>query len=296
LPTNDSAAEASPPKATGVTDYGYRWYDPLTGRWLSQDPIGEQGGINLYGMIGNDAVNYYDEYGLKKNGHHIIPWSEFNGKVSRAVRKFFDSDVARIFNEVYTTHNFKSIEGISHHKYNELVREELSKFLGEGNLRKMTVESAAKFLNHIKALPSTHEITQFNRGIIDEAVTEITRKLGDEAAKAARSSIEAAYKSGAKVVETAPRSIGKKAGVVGFVVTAYFFVGEAKAQGVGNALFDEVAGMIQSPVNVPGTPLGVLPPELVTGVLNLEKRTLNRIAPKIMGASVCGEPTSVEFK
>lgn len=37
-------------------DYGYRYYDPVTGRWPSRDPIGEQGGVNLYGFVGNDAT------------------------------------------------------------------------------------------------------------------------------------------------------------------------------------------------------------------------------------------------
>ena len=30
----------------------YRVYDPVTARWLSRDPIGETGGINLYGYVG----------------------------------------------------------------------------------------------------------------------------------------------------------------------------------------------------------------------------------------------------
>ena len=47
-----------------VTDYGYRYYDPVTGRWPSRDPIGEDGGINLYGFVGNDGVNKWDLLGL----------------------------------------------------------------------------------------------------------------------------------------------------------------------------------------------------------------------------------------
>jgi RHS repeat-associated protein len=45
--------------------YGFRYYDPVTGRWPSRDPIGERGGLNLYGMVGNDAVNVWDALGLK---------------------------------------------------------------------------------------------------------------------------------------------------------------------------------------------------------------------------------------
>jgi RHS repeat-associated protein len=43
--------------------YGYRWYDPVTGRWLGRDPIGENGGVNLYGFVGNDGVDRSDFLG-----------------------------------------------------------------------------------------------------------------------------------------------------------------------------------------------------------------------------------------
>jgi len=48
-----------------VAYYGYRYYDPVTGRWPSRDPIEEAGGINLYGFVGNDGVNTADVLGLK---------------------------------------------------------------------------------------------------------------------------------------------------------------------------------------------------------------------------------------
>jgi hypothetical protein len=40
-------------------------YNPETGRWISIDPIAEEGGINLYGMVENDPVNAIDPLGLK---------------------------------------------------------------------------------------------------------------------------------------------------------------------------------------------------------------------------------------
>jgi uncharacterized protein RhaS with RHS repeats len=33
--------------------------------WLNMDPIGERGGINLYGFVGNDPVNWIDSLGLE---------------------------------------------------------------------------------------------------------------------------------------------------------------------------------------------------------------------------------------
>ncbi len=42
-----------------------RWYDPKTGRWMSQDPIGfESGDANLYRYVGNDPGNGVDPSGL----------------------------------------------------------------------------------------------------------------------------------------------------------------------------------------------------------------------------------------
>jgi RHS repeat-associated protein len=47
-----------------VAYYGYRYYDPITGRWPSRDPIEERGGVNLYGFVGNDGLNGNDVLGM----------------------------------------------------------------------------------------------------------------------------------------------------------------------------------------------------------------------------------------
>ena len=49
---------------TGLLYYGYRYYDPITGRWLNRDPIGERGGLNLYGIVSNATTNDVDYLGL----------------------------------------------------------------------------------------------------------------------------------------------------------------------------------------------------------------------------------------
>jgi uncharacterized protein RhaS with RHS repeats len=57
-----------------------RWYDPQTGRFLSQDPIGLAGGVNLYAYAGNNPASFSDPFGLcppqdKEDG----PWCHSPG-------------------------------------------------------------------------------------------------------------------------------------------------------------------------------------------------------------------------
>ena len=45
----------------------YRYYDPANGRWLTRDPMGYAGGVNLYGYVGNDPGNRWDPTGYNVN-------------------------------------------------------------------------------------------------------------------------------------------------------------------------------------------------------------------------------------
>ena len=50
--------------AVGLNYYGYRFYSPSLARFINRDPIEERGGLNLYGFLSNDPVNYADILGL----------------------------------------------------------------------------------------------------------------------------------------------------------------------------------------------------------------------------------------
>jgi RHS repeat-associated protein len=49
---------------TGLVYYGYRYYSPELGRWLSRDPVGEAGGPNVFGFVRNTPINTVDVLGL----------------------------------------------------------------------------------------------------------------------------------------------------------------------------------------------------------------------------------------
>jgi RHS repeat-associated protein len=50
-------------RSTGLYHYGFRDYSPELKRWISADPLGEAGGLNLYTFCANDPLSYVDPSG-----------------------------------------------------------------------------------------------------------------------------------------------------------------------------------------------------------------------------------------
>jgi RHS repeat-associated protein len=57
---------------TGLYYMRARYYDPQTRRFISEDPIGLNGGINSYVFAGNDPVNGSDPTGLLECRHEFV--------------------------------------------------------------------------------------------------------------------------------------------------------------------------------------------------------------------------------
>ncbi len=51
---------------TGLALCTHRYYDPHNGRWLTRDPIGYDGGVNLYGYVGGNPVGWVDPEGIDR--------------------------------------------------------------------------------------------------------------------------------------------------------------------------------------------------------------------------------------
>ncbi|WP_035614373.1 RHS repeat-associated core domain-containing protein [Haloferula sp. BvORR071] len=56
---------------TGLYYFGKRYYDPVSGQWLSREPLGESESLNLYAYCHNDPVNHVDRLGLDSHGDPI---------------------------------------------------------------------------------------------------------------------------------------------------------------------------------------------------------------------------------
>jgi len=55
-------------ETNGLYDFRARIYSPALGRFLQTDPIGTNGGPNLYAYVYNDPLNLIDPYGLAADG------------------------------------------------------------------------------------------------------------------------------------------------------------------------------------------------------------------------------------
>jgi len=68
--------------ALGLQYYNFRHLNTLDGRWIGRDPIGERGGLLLYGFVGNDGVNKLDKLGLTNNPGDF-GWDNYNAPLTK---------------------------------------------------------------------------------------------------------------------------------------------------------------------------------------------------------------------
>jgi RHS repeat-associated protein len=70
---------------TGLLYYRARWYDPQQGRFVSEDPIGLEGGLNSYAFVENNPGNNTDPFGLRSCKDILKDiWGAFNELKHRA--------------------------------------------------------------------------------------------------------------------------------------------------------------------------------------------------------------------
>ena len=85
-------------KESGLSYYGIRYYDPSGARRMKKDPIGWEGGINLYGFVYNNPISFIDNYGLR------VPSScqEIFDDTIDAMLDYFSSTLDAIMNDLKT--------------------------------------------------------------------------------------------------------------------------------------------------------------------------------------------------
>lgn len=118
--------------------YGYRYYDPETGRWLNRDPIEEQGGVNLYGFVGNDGVNWLDYLGWQTLKNHP------KNKTPKGMKVPPGNQGPKINQPNYTNPNWKNVQQMSNkaNKQNQNTTTAISVNANKGAAKGSTPSSA----------------------------------------------------------------------------------------------------------------------------------------------------------
>jgi RHS repeat-associated protein len=71
---------ATPGGIDTISTFRSRQYDPATGKWLQEDPIGVAGGVNLYQYNGNDPNSFSDPFGTCEHPPCISADDPLHGK------------------------------------------------------------------------------------------------------------------------------------------------------------------------------------------------------------------------
>lgn len=166
--------------ATGLYYYGYRYYQPWAGRWLSADPAGTVDGINLFRMVRNNPVTLEDDEGLSpgrridtntassssftfsKKGTHSNRESEKRRAYSKYNERH-NADMKVTYEETVTKQNRKTgqVETKTHvrvHTSSEhIVLNNILVSGGPRNWKSQTANMNKPFFKHMKELNHTLE-------------------------------------------------------------------------------------------------------------------------------------------
>ena len=83
---------------TQLVHFGYREYDPYTGKWTTKDPIDFNGGdSNLYGYVLQDPVNLVDVNGLWSLGFDPLTGIPTSAGSSQDINNVFTNQVIGIY-------------------------------------------------------------------------------------------------------------------------------------------------------------------------------------------------------
>jgi RHS repeat-associated protein len=141
---------------TGMLYYGYRFYNPSTGRWLSRDPIEEDGGPNLFAFVYNQPQHFVDVLGEQG---WALPWGGPNTPYDPSRNPFHGPPP-----------DWDSPEGeMALGVMSIVVPIGVAAALAQGNLAALTAEGVAYVIKPIKA-------GKMLAGCCREFLVKITRK------------------------------------------------------------------------------------------------------------------------
>ena len=207
--------------ASGLVYYGHRYYSPTFQRWLNRDPLGEEGGLNLYGFVDNNPINATDALGLVSS-LNFVPASELAWMLGASAA--FDAGLSIGMQKVMAG------------PCDELNWNQVGKDVGIGAALTVGTFGLSKAYELYQAgklaklLRGAEELRELGR--YDE-LTEMIAKHGDEFSDAfttyRRANAVKLANSERRVIAAASEMAGRFGGVVGRNATERAFLNNARA-------------------------------------------------------------------
>jgi len=222
---------------TGLSYYGYRYYEPSTGRWLSRDPIGTTGGINLYYFSANSTANAIDILGEFVEWHHGFPQAIFTPDFLTSVGITPDKlDInSKEFGHMLDFSQHRgAVDSLHSQKWNQTwsdwIKEQQSKGIPitaeRLKSRLQDMKNMPKFAKFYKlGVPAKYDYKGW-KVVEDKIKREVNKKI-------------------AKLLAKRATKIGsKRIPLIGLLPSAYFFVDDCRSEGFWKASGEAVVGAI----------------------------------------------------
>jgi RHS repeat-associated protein len=85
---------------TGFYYFGFRYYEPTVGRWLSPDPLGHAVSMSLYDYAGNNPINGVDPSGLSVRWNSTLSPNEKSQILSQIIFLSKSPEVKNSWNNI----------------------------------------------------------------------------------------------------------------------------------------------------------------------------------------------------
>ncbi len=170
---------------TGLYNFRNRDYSPTLMRWTTNDPLGFGGGdTNTYRCEGNGPTGRLDSSGLEWSGvgHHWTPLSILDDPIFRkrisdeAYKLATGSTSGMTLDADGKYHHFGTYGGVTHARYNDIVKEQLELYLKNNKIDKLTPQQMDDFIAKIRDGKewngmANKELTSFNSEIKRQRIT-----------------------------------------------------------------------------------------------------------------------------